>query len=605
VQVKLRAGVEIDDWRLISPLGRGGNGEVWRAEHPHWGEVALKLLSSKKGDRRQRFSDEIAVLRELGDHPGVLPLIAAKLPDDTSKERAWLAAPVAEEVAEALGAESALVEVVQAIHAYAVALADLGTRGIGHRDIKPGNLFRYDDRWVIGDFGLVTYPEKQPVTTTERRLGPLFFMAPEMLRQPDIAKPGPADVYSLAKTLWVLATDQTYPPEGQVRADAPDHSLGRWTQAPGTLSLTLILERATDPNPDQRPSAAQFAGELETWMKGGAVQDDHAAQHIRQRYVEKLGDSLAEALDETSIAEIEKQLKETLPQARRQAADRRDQLRMQAIREAEDKRQQLVREGNVKQVLNVLESAWIGRTQDGVDFAESILAKPVKDRTKELEQTRRILWGRPLWWLHTVILIGCLRLRGQEGCEPIASELAGQEARNHLLEFKDEQIWASLWRLQRALIPATARITALMPLRQLEEAAKAVIPAEQRLRYNFDQSRLLYVLVSEIVRTRLREINPWTAEALVSDAEEAEKMLARLPIPPGPWLGPIGDPWLQSWQRFSPLVMCGLTALNEDPTGDDFLDANDLRPVVLSAATGEFEVLRRPAVPLAQRLGLL
>lgn len=33
-----------------------------------------------------------------------------------------------------------------------------GDRGSGHRDIKPDNLFELDGRWVIGGFGLVTYP---------------------------------------------------------------------------------------------------------------------------------------------------------------------------------------------------------------------------------------------------------------------------------------------------------------------------------------------------------------------------------------------------------------------------------------------------------------
>jgi serine/threonine protein kinase len=37
-------------------------------------------------------------------------------------------------------------------------LADLAEEGISHRDVKPENLFRLDDAWVIGAFGLVDYP---------------------------------------------------------------------------------------------------------------------------------------------------------------------------------------------------------------------------------------------------------------------------------------------------------------------------------------------------------------------------------------------------------------------------------------------------------------
>lgn len=40
----MRRGDKIDGWVLISRLGRGGNGEVWRADHPEHGEQALQIL---------------------------------------------------------------------------------------------------------------------------------------------------------------------------------------------------------------------------------------------------------------------------------------------------------------------------------------------------------------------------------------------------------------------------------------------------------------------------------------------------------------------------------------------------------------------------------
>lgn len=60
-------------------------------------------------------------------------------------------------------------------------------------------------------------PRQGAITVGERRLGPLYFISPEMLREPDVAYAGPADVYSLAKTLWALASGQRYSPEGQIR----------------------------------------------------------------------------------------------------------------------------------------------------------------------------------------------------------------------------------------------------------------------------------------------------------------------------------------------------------------------------------------------------
>jgi serine/threonine protein kinase len=100
----MKAGDQIDDWTLIAPLGEGGNGKVWRATRAGLGECALKVLSRKGGDRWQRFRDEVTVMQQLGDHPGVLKLLASQLPHPGSRERAWLATPVAERATDGLEA---------------------------------------------------------------------------------------------------------------------------------------------------------------------------------------------------------------------------------------------------------------------------------------------------------------------------------------------------------------------------------------------------------------------------------------------------------------------------------------------------------------------
>jgi hypothetical protein len=73
------------------------------------------------------------------------------------------------------------------------------------------------------------------------------------------------------------------------------------------------------------------------------------------------------------------------------------------------------------------------------------------------------------------------------------------------------------------------------------------------------------MLVRSLVRARLRQIDPWTADNLNAEAAQAQEMLERLPIPAGEWIGPFGDPWLQTWPEMDPLPMCGLVTLNDDP----------------------------------------
>ena len=174
--------------------------------------------------------------------------------------------PIAETVRAALGTSPTLDQVVDALRVYASTLARLAEAGVHHRDLKPDNLFRHEGDWVVGDFGLVTWPGKQALTEPGQKLGPAHFVAPEMVDDPAGADPGPADVWSLAKVLWVLASGQNYPPPGQLRIADRATLLRNYTSHPRASGLEGILEQATRLAPSERPTMGTFAAELETWL---------------------------------------------------------------------------------------------------------------------------------------------------------------------------------------------------------------------------------------------------------------------------------------------------------------------------------------------------
>ncbi len=169
-----------------------------------------------------------------------------------------------------------------------------------------------------------------------------------MLREPDVADAGPADVYSLAKTLWALASGQRYPPEGQIRVDVADHDLWRWTGGGGTVALGLILERATGQRPEDRPTMAELAAQLEEWAQGGAARDDVASGDIRRRYVEQLGDSLAESLDSKAFPEVQEQIQKILAEARKRNDERELELRREAWRKGKASRKEFAADYGVR-----------------------------------------------------------------------------------------------------------------------------------------------------------------------------------------------------------------------------------------------------------------
>lgn len=262
-----RVGQRLGRWTLVEPIEQGGNADVWRGESDEAAPAAIKLLRGAGGDRYPRFCDEVAFLRSPIAAEGVLPLLDAYLPDRPSRrDPAWLTMPLATPIRAALGDEPALSAVVEAVATTGRTLARLAAEGVGHRDVKPDNLFRLDDRWVIGDFGLVTYPGKRAITSARRKLGPIHFIAPEMLNAPDDAASQPADVFSLAKTLWALASGQAYPLPGEYRLEDPAYQLASYVAGERTAQLDRLIERCTRVDPARRPTLDEVAAELEAWL---------------------------------------------------------------------------------------------------------------------------------------------------------------------------------------------------------------------------------------------------------------------------------------------------------------------------------------------------
>ncbi len=205
-------------------------------------------------------------MKALGGQDGVLPLLDAHLPDRPSRGNpAWLAMPIAAPIADALSGRP-LDDVVSAIATIASTLADLQAKHrLSHRDVKPANLYELDGRWLVGDFGLVTAPDLEELTRTGKPLGPIHFMAYEMIIDPSGADPHPADVYSLGKTLWVLAVEQHFPPSGHQRADDGEHSIFRQRPHRNAAELDRLVEQATSIRPEERPTKEQIAKDLASW----------------------------------------------------------------------------------------------------------------------------------------------------------------------------------------------------------------------------------------------------------------------------------------------------------------------------------------------------
>src|SRR3989441_2277993 len=147
----------IGQYRVISKIGEGGMGEVYRARDTKLGrDVAIKVLPaafSADAERLSRFEQEaqaagalnhpnILVIFHIGTHEGAPYIVSELLEGETLRER--LAGAV-------LPQRKAIDYALQIAHGLAAAHA----KGIVHRDLKPDNLFITNDgRFKILDFGL-------------------------------------------------------------------------------------------------------------------------------------------------------------------------------------------------------------------------------------------------------------------------------------------------------------------------------------------------------------------------------------------------------------------------------------------------------------------
>src|SRR5678815_1508348 len=161
----LPAGTRLGPYEIVSPLGAGGMGEVYRARDTRLGrEVAVKvLLPEVSGDqsRRARFEQEARSASAL-NHPNIVAVYDVGSVDSTI----YLAMELVEgRTLRELLADGALPsrKLLDVAVQVAEGLAKAHEAGLVHRDLKPENLIVSKDGFVkILDFGLAKLTELTP-----------------------------------------------------------------------------------------------------------------------------------------------------------------------------------------------------------------------------------------------------------------------------------------------------------------------------------------------------------------------------------------------------------------------------------------------------------
>ena len=218
----LSSGTKLGPYEILSPLGAGAMGEVYRARDTRLGrDVAIKVLTAAYAsdpDRLRRFEIEARAIATL-DHPAVLSIYDVGQYDGAP----YLVSECLEGHSlrqELSGNALGLRRVVEYGTQIAQGLAAAHDKGIIHRDLKPENLFvTLDGRIKILDFGLAkllkpeaaasecaTLGSTPQQTSAGVVLGTVGYMAPEQVRGE--AADARSDIFALGTILYEMVSGQ-------------------------------------------------------------------------------------------------------------------------------------------------------------------------------------------------------------------------------------------------------------------------------------------------------------------------------------------------------------------------------------------------------------
>jgi hypothetical protein len=280
----LPAGTRLGPYEIVSPLGAGGMGEVYRTRDARLGrDVAVKVLPAGAGsspERQARFEQEARAAAAL-NHPDILAVYDIGSVDGSPYIVSELLEGATLDERLKQGAVPARKAIEHAIHVPR-GLAAAHAKGLVHRDLKPANVFiTSGGRAKILDFGLVKLqgpaeavlssgsmlPTPPPGTTPGMVMGTVGYMAPEQVR--GLALDHRADIFAFGVLLYEMVTgarafQRDTPPETMtaILKEEPAESPLTAKQAPPVIGR--IIRRCLEKDPNARfQSAHDLAFALE------------------------------------------------------------------------------------------------------------------------------------------------------------------------------------------------------------------------------------------------------------------------------------------------------------------------------------------------------
>jgi len=248
-------------YRIVALLGRGGMGEVYRADDLVLGQpVALKFLPEASAGNEEllnRFRNEVRTARRVS-HSNVCRVYdVGEVEGHTFLSMEYVDG---EDLASLLRRIGRLPpdKAVEIARQLCAGLAAAHKEGVLHRDLKPANVMLDSrGRAVITDFGLAGLVDQ--IQERDVRSGTPAYMSPEQLAGEEVS--AKSDIYSLGLVLYEIFTGkrafeaETLAELVRIRSEKPVSNPSSWVKDLDP-AVERVIMRSLEPDPAARPASA-------------------------------------------------------------------------------------------------------------------------------------------------------------------------------------------------------------------------------------------------------------------------------------------------------------------------------------------------------------
>jgi len=272
----------LGNYEILEQIGCGGMGVIYRARQRHSRRiVALKRVLSYRADSHgalERFRREAQAVASL-DHPNILPIYEVSESEDGLPFFSMKFAEKGSLHENVASLRDGPRKCVQLMAKVACAVEYAHSRGVLHRDLKPGNILLNDrGEPLVSDFGLAKLLDgNSDLTRSLTTFGTAGFIAPEQAGGAAADFTAAGDVYSLGAVLFNLLAGRPpflgSNPVSVIRKASETQAPKLRSLAPSLdRDLETICARCLERNPKARyQSAGDLAADLERWLGGRPI----------------------------------------------------------------------------------------------------------------------------------------------------------------------------------------------------------------------------------------------------------------------------------------------------------------------------------------------